>query len=444
MVHDIGSLLLHAGRPELVATGLLSVLEQIGCTVGARAISRAPDKSVDVLASFGTLDDDTSVRTFAVGTARDRQVELQVQPLSDVESHAAVNSVGFLVTASQHIERARLEREERLTLWPIDELPAEDDDSLVTGKMRDVMLTVRKIAESRATVLISGESGTGKEVVARALHRYSPRARRPFVPFNCTAVPRELIESHLFGFRRGAFTGADRDNPGLIRAAKDGTLFLDEVGDLSLELQPKLLRFLELGEVNPLGEATPVSVNVRVVAATNANLRKLVEQGRFREDLYYRLNVFPVELPPLRERRDEIQALARYFILKWGHELGKGRLRLSQDLIAHLELYSWPGNIRQLSHEINRMVITADANQELTPACLPKPLREEAESAKRRVDGLEVTVNLDRPMEQVVDDIERRMIERALAQCGGKMEAAAKALGISRKGLYLKRQRLGL
>ena len=161
------------------------------------------------------------LRPFPVGPARDRQVDLEVLPVQTPEAHATLNSVGFVIAAGQELERARLAREERLTLWPVDELPAEGDDSIVAGKMRDVMIYARKIAPTNVTVLVTGESGTGKEVMARALHRYSNRANKPFVPFNCTAVPRELIESHLFGFRRGAFTGADRDNPGLIRAAKD-------------------------------------------------------------------------------------------------------------------------------------------------------------------------------------------------------------------------------
>ena len=173
-------------------------------------------------------------------------------------------------------------------------------------------------------MLITGESGTGKEVVARAIHD-TPTARdKPFVPFNCAAIPREMLESQLFGHRRGAFTGADRDNPGVIRAARGGTLFLDEIGELGLDLQPKLLRFLESGEISPLGETTPFTVNVRIVAATNANLERLVQDGRFREDLFYRLNVVRLPIPPLRERRDEIPALVHHFIARAAAEYGKG------------------------------------------------------------------------------------------------------------------------
>jgi len=443
-LQEVASLLMHASRPELTATSLVSVLQHANCVVSARAVARDADDREELLAAWGAVTAPADVRTFIVGVARGRNIELHLQPLPDIESHAAVNSAGFVIAAGQELERARLEREERLTLWPIDELPAEDDDSVVAGKMREVMLYARKVAPTNVTVLITGESGTGKEVLARAVHRYSQRSKKPFVPFNCTAVPRELLESHLFGFKRGAFTGADRDNPGLIRAARDGTLFLDEVGELGLDLQPKLLRFLESGEINPLGETVPFRVNVRIVAATNANLKKLVQEGRFREDLYYRLNVIPLELPPLRERREEIPPLAQHFALKWSHELGKGRIRVADDLMEHLVVYPWPGNIRQLSNELNRMVATAETDAVLTLDHLPKAMREETEQLRRRERGLELNVPLTDSLDHAVATLEREMIKLALSQNDGKVEAAAKALGISRKGLYLKRQRLGL
>ncbi len=200
-------------------------------------------------------------------------------------------------------------------------------------------------------------------------------SHKPFVPFNCTAVPKDLLESQLFGHRRGAFTGAERDHPGLIRAAQGGTLFLDEVGELGLDLQPKLLRFLESGEISPLGEPQPFTVNVRIVAATNANLERLVQDGKFREDLFYRLNVIPLTIPPLRERRDEIPALVHHFLARAAAEYGKGRMRVKEETLAHLGLYSWPGNIRQLNNEIRRAVAVAEPDSVLTPnaAVAPHP-----------------------------------------------------------------------
>ncbi|MFN7983099.1 MAG: sigma-54 dependent transcriptional regulator [Vicinamibacterales bacterium] len=443
-LQDIASLLLHAGRPELMASTLLTILRATDGIAGARALGRAADGTEDEIGACGSPLDAESARVFMLGTARGRSIELHVQAMPDIESHATVNSLGFIIAATLELERGRIEREERQTLWPIDELPAADDDSVVAGQMREVMLYARKVAQTNVTVLITGESGTGKEVLARAVHRYSQRSKKPFIPFNCTAVPRELLESHLFGFKRGSFTGADRDNQGLIRAAKDGTLFLDEIGELGLDLQPKLLRFLESGEIHPLGETAPIRINVRIVAATNADLQKLVAEGKFREDLYYRLNVIPIALPALRDRRDEIAPLAQHFALKWSHELGKGCMRVSDDLMAHLVLYPWPGNIRQLSNEIHRMVAFADAGAPLTLDHLPKALRAETELLKRRANGLEMAVSLDDRLDRAVASVEREMIKVALRSNNGKVDPAAKSLGISRKGLYLKRQRFGL
>src|SRR5262249_10101773 len=215
----------------------------------------------------------------------------------------------------------------------------DGDQTVILGRMRELMTLARRVATTNVSVLITGESGTGKEILARAIHRFSARADKPFVPFNCTAVPRELLESQLFGYRRGPFTGAQRDHLGLIRAAKDGTLFLDEIGELGLDLQPKLLRFLESGEINPLGEPSPFNVNVRILAATNRDLEELVQEGRFREDLFYRLNVVRLAIPPLRERRDEIPALVHHLTARAASEFGKGRVRVAEDTMEHLLLY---------------------------------------------------------------------------------------------------------
>lgn len=445
-LQDLAAAFMNADRPELAGMGLLACVERAGCASGARLVAAGRDGEL-VLASFGTgadaRADDPQRRVLTLGTSSERQISLEVHAHPDPESQATLGMVGVLVSRCEELRRAQAITEERLTLWPLDELPATDDDSVVLGRMKEVMLSARRVANQNVVVLITGESGTGKEVVARAIHRYSQRSRKPFVPFNCTAVPRDLIESHLFGFRRGAFTGADRDNPGLIRLARDGTLFLDEIGDLGLDLQPKLLRFLESGEISPLGDS-PQSVNVHVVAATNADLKLLVEQGRFREDLYYRLNVYQIEIPPLRERREEIEPLARHFAIKRAHELGKGVIRLSQELIAHLVLHPWPGNVRQLSHEIGRMVAHAEPNQELGVDCLPKAF---VEQTSRLADANAAPLRSDVPqgrLDEAVGRLEREMIASALTMHQGQLHAAARALGLSRKGLYLKRQRYGL
>jgi len=349
----------------------------------------------------------------------------------------------LLLSTVQELERARAEREERLTLWPIEDVPVMNDHAVVNGQMRQLMNDARRVATTNISVLLTGESGTGKEILARAIHTFSDRADRPFVPFNCAAIPRDMLESQLFGHRRGAFTGADRDTPGVIRAARDGTLFLDEIGELSLDLQPKLLRFLESGEIYPLGEPTPITVNVRIIAATNAKLDQAVAGGRFREDLFYRLNVVRLQLPPLRERRDELPSLVHHFVTRAAVEYRKGQIRIAENTMERLLLAPWPGNIRQLQNELRRMIALADADQILTPASLSNEVAGAAdEAAARRDQAFAPPPNAK--LNPTLARIEREMIRVALQQHQGSVGAAAKALGISRKGLYLKRQRFGL
>ena len=331
-----------------------------------------------------------------------------------------------------------------MTLWPIEELP-DDERSVISGRMRELMTYARKIARTKVNVLITGESGTGKEILARAIHDFSDRADKPFVPFNCTAIPRDLLESQLFGHRRGAFTGADRDQLGLIRSAREGTLFLDEVGELGLDLQPKLLRFLESGEISPLGEPGSITIDVRIVAATNANLEDAVRAGRFREDLFYRLNVVRLSIPPLRERRDEIPAFVNHFVDRAAEEFRKGPLRVADETMERLLLYRWPGNVRQLQNEIRRMVALAEPESTLLPHAISEEILGALPIFRHApINGREIAVDLEEQLPPALARVEREMITASLRTHHGKVNAVAKALGISRKGLYLKRQRLGL
>jgi hydrogenase-4 transcriptional activator len=279
------------------------------------------------------------------------------------------------------------------------------------------------------------------------LHQASPRSECVFLPFNCATVPRDMFDSQLFGHKRGSFTGAHEDSPGVIRSAAGGTLFLDEIGEMTLDTQPKLLRFLESGDIQPLGDPRPQHVDVRVVAATNANLDQLVAEGRFREDLYYRLNVIRINIPPLRERREEIPALVEHFLERFVHELQKTPLRVADETLEYLVLYRWPGNIRQLVNEIHRMVAMAEPGAVLMPA----HLSEEIVSSRRTIpadvqprQSIEVVTRIDQPLAAAVEHIERAAIQRAVAASDGRLDEAARMLGLSRKGLYLKRQRLGL
>ncbi len=308
--------------------------------------------------------------------------------------------------------------------------------------MVDLIKTIRRVAGSNLTILLTGETGVGKELFARALHLASSRKDRTFLPFNCSAVSRDMLESQLFGHRRGAFTGAQEANPGVIRAAAGGTLFLDEIGEMSAETQPKLLRFLESSEILPLGESKPQHVDVRIVAATNADLQRLVETGRFREDLYYRLNVLPIHVPPLRERREEIPALVDHLIERHGRELQRPMLRVADDTLEYLLLYRWPGNVRQLSNEIRRMVALAEPGDVLLPSHLSKDIVGSRRTVS--VQPSEMVMPLDQSLSDATDQLERAAIERALKVCEGRNDEAAKLLGLSRKGLYLKRQRLKL
>jgi DNA-binding NtrC family response regulator/tetratricopeptide (TPR) repeat protein len=443
IVAHIASIAAHADRPELIAHELLQLLSACDCVEGAEVRSRGPN-CLDALAHFGNI---TAVepRHLPIGTDGDREIEIAFTPKTDLESIATINAITLFLATLRDLESARAEREERATLWPVDELPASNDGAVTMGHMRDTMALARRVANANVSVLITGESGTGKEVVARAIHAHSTRAQKPFVPFNCTAVPRELLESQLFGYRRGAFTGAERDHLGVIRSARDGTLFLDEIGEMSLDLQPKLLRFLESGEICPLGDSTPLLANVRVVAATNSRLETLVKEGRFREDLFYRLNVIRLNLRPLRERRDEIPTLINHFLMRAAEEFHKTHVRLAEETVERLLLYGWPGNVRQLQNEIRRMVALADPGTVLKPEALspdvfagtsPLPASAGAQPAENFRTGEKLVPALSR--------VEREMIKAALRDHQGRLEPAARALGISRKGLYLKRQRLGL
>jgi transcriptional regulator with GAF, ATPase, and Fis domain len=303
--------------------------------------------------------------------------------------------------------------------------------------MSEVAGAVERIKDSESTILITGESGTGKELVARAIHRLSRRSEHNFVPFNCTAGPADLIESTLFGHRRGAFTGALTEQLGVIRAAEGGTLFLDEIGDLPLSVQPKLLRFLQESEIHPLGERTPRKVSVRVLAATHKNLEAAVREGTFRADLYYRVTGLTVHLPPLRERPDDIRELISHFLTYYARRNDRAVAGITADAIQALQGYSWPGNVRELAAEIERLVLYAEAGSYITPNHIsPRILPLEA-SQRRNGNG-------DSPkLEHLLADFERRVITETLKQHDCNVARASEALGLgSRQTLYKKLKRL--
>jgi DNA-binding NtrC family response regulator/tetratricopeptide (TPR) repeat protein len=305
---------------------------------------------------------------------------------------------------------------------------------------------VHKIRSSDVTVLVTGESGTGKELVARAIHAISSRRSKVFVPFNCTAVPKELAEGYLFGYRRGAYTGAVADSPGVIRSAAGGTLFLDEIGDLPLDVQPKLLRFLQEGEIQPLGEQRPIKVDVRIIAATNTDLEEMVADGRFREDLYYRLNVIRLRVPPLRERRSEIPTIVNYYINHYSAKFGRRDIEVTPQAIDLLMVCDWPGNVRQLCNEIQRIVARSEDGTVLTPDQLSPELRRTSGplSAPHSITPLNAVTGAsvqNLTLSDALAELERRMIGEALRKHGGNISRAARELGLTRRGLYLKLER---
>ena len=317
-------------------------------------------------------------------------------------------------------------------------------------QMRRVVTTAKRAAPGNLPVLITGETGTGKEAVARFIHQHSGRSNERFIPYNCSSSPRELVESQLFGHRRGAFTDATENYVGIVRAAQGGTLLLDEIAELDLGIQPKLLRLVENNEVHPLGQPTPLSVQVRIIAATNADIVQLVRDGLFRADLFYRLNIIHLRLPPLRERPEDVPPLAKHFLRRYCSEHGKHNLRLSGEAIEHLTLQRWQGNVRQLANEISRAVAFAENGTLLTPehfseaAAPASAARDDSAAGMHEAPGDTVTVATDQPLQAARDRVERALILRALRAAHGRVGRAAKRLGISRKGLFLKRQRLNI
>ncbi len=453
MTERIAVLVDLAAHPPLLATETLSLIDDTHAVLHARIVETSPDGSHAIRAAVSAADapawhdDQPCTVSLALGTHRDRQFSIIALPRPTATARTTVQAVERLVHIALALARARHQEREQTALWP--EPSPEQQLGLVCAaeRMMELVKSVRRVAPSNVNVLITGETGVGKELFARALHQASGRHDRIFLPFNCTTVPRDIIDSQLFGYRRGAFTGAHDDSPGLIRSAAGGTLFLDEIGEMSAEAQPKLLRFLESGEILPLGETRPQFVDVRVVAATNANLDQLVADGKFREDLYYRLNVIPLHVPPLRERREEIPVLVEHFLDKYSHELQKPLFRVAEETLEYLVLYRWPGNVRQLANEVRRMVAMTEPGAVLMPEHLSVAIaasRRTVPADQRTLEPTEMVMRLDQPMAAATEHLERALIQRALKLCDGRVDDAAKVLGLSRKGLYLKRQRLSI
>ncbi len=464
-------------EPELLGREALASAIALDLTDGAALIIRA-DRGPRALAShkWGKLELDAALKNTAqivrldVARVQGQSIELLLKPKDDIRAVFALAGIRRLLEAAKALQSQQKDQQRLGALWQPEVVVEEPDAVFSSPQTIELMQAARKIAPTTLPVLLMGDTGTGKEVLARAIHRASGRANKIFLPFNCSAVPRDMIESQLFGSRRGAFTGSHEDLPGIIRSAEGGTLFLDEIGELSMDLQPKLLRFLETNEVHPLGEGKPIKVDVRVIAATNADLDSLIQLKQFREDLYYRLNIVRFIMPQLSERREEIPPLAIHLLRRFEMDEKKHSIKLSDELMEYLLLYKWPGNVRQLSNELRKMVAMVNSGEVLTPEHLAPAIRatrktvavdpdaeavaeadaepsdavaqaETAPAAPAALDPSMLAVKLDQPLPGAVEALERAMIEHAMTRADGHIEEAARLLGISRKGLFLKRRR---
>jgi two-component system response regulator AtoC len=330
---------------------------------------------------------------------------------------------------------------------------AEDVGGMLvkSGHMRKVLKTIVRLGPYKATVLVHGESGTGKELVARALHTLGPVPKGPFVTFNCSNLVESLAEAQLFGHVRGAFTDAREDALGYFRSANGGTLFLDEIGELPLRLQPKLLRAVETHEVQPVGSAQSYKVDIRLIAATNRDLRAMVKAGQFRDDLYYRLTATTIVIPPLRERRDALDALAAHFIEHYNRLFGKQINAISRRALAALRAYEWPGNVREFAHAIQSAVMLTD-NDRLSIADLPThlwegeitPAEDWSEKVEDEQDSEEIDGDRQFSLDEVISRASKTALMRALRETGGNCHRAAQLLGVSRYTVYRMIARYGL
>ena len=380
------------------------------------------DTQVVLMTAYGTVE-------AAVAAMKDGAYDFLVKPLK---------KQALLKTVSQAMEKHRLLQENKQLRARL--AGAQQPIVGQSPSLRATLDIIRQAAPSSATVLLLGESGTGKELFARALHEHSPRAQGPFVPINCAAIPETILESELFGYERGAFTGAVQRKEGRIERAQAGTLFLDEVGELTPSVQVKLLRFLQEGEIERLGGSGAIKVDCRVVAATNQDLGARVRENKFREDLFYRLNVIQVVLPPLRDRPEDIPLLADHFIARYAAKNGKPIRGLTRAALSAMESYPWPGNVRELEHAIERAVVLSHG-AEIEVDDLPESVR--TGSAARTagiagaLDGRTLTVPLGTPMEE----IELRVIRETLRQTKGDKNLAAQLLGIAARTIYRKLDR---
>jgi two-component system response regulator AtoC len=395
---------------------------------------------VELLSRIRTLDPDVPVIVLTAHGTVQTAVEAMKQGAFDyILKPFDVQAIELIIRNALEMRQYRTENR-----FLKAQVPATSVfENLVGGSaaMQAIYDLIRQVAPGKTAVLITGETGTGKELVARAIHSLSPRRDKLFVPLNCAAIPQELLESELFGHVRGAFTGAQAERTGKFELADGGTLFLDEIGDMAYPLQAKLLRVLQEGVIERIGSNKPIKIDVRVVSSTNRDLAAAIRESQFREDLYYRLNVFHVHLPPLRERREDIHHLAEFFLTELGREMGKGGLTLTADAPAVLERYEWPGNVRELRNLMERAAVLCTAPQ--VDGNMIRLLLPPAPTEPAAEDAPEATSN-NLQLEPAVEEVERKLILRALGVASDNKAEAARLLGVSERTLWYKLKRYAL
>jgi two-component system response regulator AtoC len=413
------------------AEAALSDLEGQGTALILTDLKMPGTDGIEFMRSLRRLDDQVPVIVLtAYGTVESAVEAMKLGAVDFVAKPFDVDALELLIQRSLEMSRHRVEH--RYLREQADSAPEFADIVGSSPPMREVFDLIRKVGPTKSAVLITGETGTGKELVARAIHELSPREAHLFVPLNCAAVPAELLESELFGHVRGAFSGAQTSREGRFGAADGGTLFLDEIGDMDHRLQAKLLRALQDGVIEPVGSNRRIRVDVRIISSTNRDLEAAIGEGGFREDLFYRLNVFRIQLPPLRDRKEDVPALAAAFLRDLGRDLGKGPLGLSEQAASSLQHYHWPGNVRELRNVMERATVLASGSgvdRELVESLLPA----EAEQAS---DSLDLVA--------AVAEVERRTILRALDVTHDNKTDAASLLGIGERTLWSKLKKHGL
>ncbi len=382
--------------------------------------SRGIQAAVVVITAHGSVE--TAVEAMKLGAADFLQKPFSLDHLTTV-----VQKVMAVQALRAENQRMREELDQRYQF-----------DNIIghSTAMREIFHTVERVAPARATVLLAGESGVGKDMIARAIHQHSPRKNHAFVKINCTALPENLMESELFGYEKGAFTGANASKPGKFEQADKGTVFLDEIGDVPGNIQVKLLRILQERQFERLGSNVTRDVDVRVIAATNVDLRAALEEGRFREDLYYRLNVVPINIPPLRERKEDIPFLALHFVNKLSKELGSSAKEISPGAMDRLLDHSWPGNVRELENTIERSLVLASGD-----VLLPSEIRIEA---PRRMPANASQQTPLLPEGETLEHWEQMMIREALRRANGNKSQAARMLGLTRNALRYRLSQMGM